>query len=299
MKLTSVTDWKPIIAQISMASGEFFDPEPPQNLAGGSISKAVKLEAGNRTWFVKLNSSNMLSMFQGEYAGLMAMADTRTVRVPMPLCVGTTKDESYIVMEHFQLGPHQSSGQPVAGRLLAKMHRTSNLHYGWHRNNTIGSTPQINDWSQGWVYFWRKYRLGYQLNLAKENGFGGKIQTLGERLMSSFPALIDHAPKPSLLHGDLWGGNMGFDQQGQPIFYDPATYFGDREADLAMTELFGGFSRDFYAAYEEEWPLASGYKTRKVLYNLYHILNHLNLFGAGYAARAQDMMEQLLAELGE
>jgi len=108
--------------------------------------------------------------------------------------------------------------------------------------------------------------------------------------------LIDHDPQPSLLHGDLWGGNITFDAHGQPVIFDPAVYYGDREAELAMTELFGGFGRDFYAAYDAAWPLDRGYATRKTLYNLYHILNHANLFGGGYAGQAQRMIDQLLAE---
>ena len=107
--------------------------------------------------------------------------------------------------------------------------------------------------------------------------------------------LVDHAPRPALLHGDLWGGNLSFDTAGTPVIYDPATYYGDREAELAMTELFGGFSADFYAAYREAWPLDGGYRVRRELYNLYHVLNHLNLFGGGYAGQAERMMQTLLA----
>jgi len=164
-------------------------------------------------------------------------------------------------------------------------------------NNHIGATPQSNDWQYSWSDFWREQRLGYQLDLAASNGYGGKLQTLGKQLLMRFPSLIDHAPVPSLIHGDLWGGNMSFDSNAQPVIYDPATYYGDREAEIAMTELFGGFSADFYAAYQDAWPLDQGYAARKTLYNLYHILNHLNLFGGGYLGQAQGMMERLLAEV--
>jgi len=122
---------------------------------------------------------------------------------------------------------------------------------------------------------------------------------MGERLLDALPALIDHDPVPSLLHGDLWGGNLAFDSEGKPVIYDPAVYYGDREADIAMTELFGGFGSEFYAAYNDAWPLDAGYKTRKTLYNLYHILNHLNLFGGGYGSQAEGMMSRLLAEVAK
>jgi fructosamine-3-kinase len=132
--------------------------------------------------------------------------------------------------------------------------------------------------------------------LAAENGHRGQLQRLGDQLMARFAVLIDHAPSPSLLHGDLWGGNLAFSTDGEPVIYDPATYYGDREAEIAMTELFGGFSADFYAAYRDAWPIDEGYRVRKTLYNLYHVLNHLNLFGGGYGGQARLMMERLLAE---
>ena len=177
------------------------------------------------------------------------------------------------------------------------MHQTTRGQFGWGRDNTIGSTPQPNKFSDDWIPFWQEQRLAYQLNLAAKNGYHGKLQERGKLLLEHFPALIDHNPVPSLIHGDLWGGNLSYDSNGNPVIYDPAVYYGDREADLAMTELFGGFGNRFYDAYNEAWPLDQGYKVRKTLYNLYHILNHLNLFGGGYGGQALRMINQLLAEL--
>jgi fructosamine-3-kinase len=165
-------------------------------------------------------------------------------------------------------------------------------------DNTIGSTPQKNTPRQDWVAFWREQRLGYQLQLAARQGHGGALQRQGEQLLEYLPDFFtDHRPQASLLHGDLWSGNYSIDSQGQPVIFDPAVYFGDREADLAMTELFGGFGAEFYAAYNSSWPLEPGYAVRKTLYNLYHILNHLNLFGGGYLSQAQRMIQHLLAEV--
>jgi fructosamine-3-kinase len=184
------------------------------------------------------------------------------------------------------------------GRLLAHLHRTTGPRFGWKRDNTIGSTPQLNAWTDRWVDFLRDQRLGYQLQLAAQQDYGTRLQSKGERLCAGLDAFFSaYQPVPSLLHGDLWGGNAGYLTSGEPVVFDPAVYYGDREADLAMTELFGGFGADFHAAYREAWPLDPGYGTRKTLYNLYHILNHAHLFGGGYVGQAQSMLDRLLAEI--
>jgi protein-ribulosamine 3-kinase len=187
------------------------------------------------------------------------------------------------------------------GRALAAMHRATGrqagAQFGWRRDNFIGSTAQCNRGRDDWPGFWRDARLLPQLALAARNGLGSRLIDTGERLATVLPRLLSgHAPQPSLLHGDLWRGNASFLADGSPALFDPAVYFGDREADLAMTELFGGFPPGFYAAYTEAWPLDAGYPLRRDLYNLYHVLNHANLFGGGYAAQSQALMERLLAE---
>ena len=290
-----MTLWQHIAARIGELSGRDFRPEPPRHLGGGCINTALRLTDGEQQWFVKTNSADRLDMFEAEAEGLEAMADTGTIRVPRPLGTGTHDGQSYIIMEYIASGGAGSRGQALAGEQLAAMHRHTAERFGWHRDNTIGATHQPNAWRTDWIDFWREQRLGFQLELAGHNGFPN-LARRGEQLLERFPALIDHDPQPSLLHGDLWGGNITFDTDGQPVIFDPAVYYGDREAELAMTELFGGFGRDFYAAYDAAWPLDRGYATRKTLYNLYHILNHANLFGGGYASQAQRMIDQLLAE---
>jgi fructosamine-3-kinase len=180
------------------------------------------------------------------------------------------------------------------GRQLAAMHsHTSNLGFGWDTNNTIGSTPQINFWTADWVEFYTQHRLGYQFKLANRRGGHFPQQ---EKLLTAIPQLpADYQPQPSLVHGDLWGGNAAFTANGEPVIFDPATYFGDREVDVAMTELFGGFPTTFYQGYNEVFPLTAGYEKRKILYNLYHILNHFNLFGGSYESQANRMIAQLLS----
>jgi protein-ribulosamine 3-kinase len=289
---------KQIAARISEVSGKPFEPHSNRSVGGGCINSALLLSDGTTRWFIKLNRAELLDMFDAELDGLAAMAETESIRVPIPLCTGIAGEQSFIVMEYIALGSQRSSSVAAAGEQLAAMHQATAERFGWHRDNTIGSTPQRNAWQSSWIAFWRSERLGFQLDLARRNGYGGQLARRGERLLQEFPALIDHDPTPSLLHGDLWGGNFSTAEDGSPVIFDPACYLGDREADLAMTELFGGFGADFYSAYRAAWPLAQGYGTRKTLYNLYHILNHLNLFGSGYLGQAESMIERLLAEIG-
>lgn len=182
--------------------------------------------------------------------------------------------------------------------LAMGQNRGTTSRFGFAQDNFIGTTPQPNGWSDDWIDFWHEHRLGFQLRLAEENGYGGQLQTLGNKLLDSLPAFYaGYSPQPSLLHGDLWSGNHAFLADGTPAIFDPATYYGDREADLAMTELFGGYPADFYAAYRAAYPLNEDYATRRDLYNLYHILNHANLFGGGYARQAEQTMLRLLREV--
>lgn len=289
-----MVDWNEIARRITETTGVPFDHPAAANRGGGCINRAVELRAGERSFFVKLNAASLLDMFEAEAAGLEAIAATATLRTPSPLCWGTTGGEAYLVLERLELSGSGDAG--AAGRQLAAMHRQTRDRFGWDRDNTIGATPQPNDPHHDWIEFWRTRRLGFQLELAAQNGHRGPLLRKGEQLLDALPAFLDHAPAPSLLHGDLWGGNLAYLRDGDPVIFDPAVYYGDREADLAMTELFGGFGGRFYDAYNEAWPLDPDYRTRKILYNLYHIINHLNLFGGGYGAQALSMTERLLAE---
>ncbi|MDX8391228.1 MAG: fructosamine kinase family protein [Mariprofundaceae bacterium] len=285
-------------------SSEKFRSEKCSSVSGGSISRAWRMNGGGRSFFVKTNATEHGDMFATEYAGLQALAATNAVRVPRPVCYGEAGNTAYLVCEWLNLSSTSSCCGESLGRQLAALHKQSIgfdaiNQYGWHHNNSIGSTPQVNTPDDDWSVFWQRRRLGFQLELAANNGFGGNLQLKGERLIEKVNVLLaGHQPQASLLHGDLWAGNWGVDEEGAPVLFDPAVYCGDREADLGMTELFGGFPEAFYAAYEEVWPLDGGYKMRKVLYNLYCILNHANLFGGAYVAQAEKMMDSLLAEAG-
>jgi protein-ribulosamine 3-kinase len=266
-------------------------------VGGGSINEAYRLEgADGSRYFLKLNDAQHLPMFVAEAEGLNAIAATNTLRVPQPVTHGIADKQSYLVLEYLELSSRGDA--KLLGEQLAALHRFSAKQFGFAQDNFIGTTPQPNGWSDDWIDFWRERRLGFQLRLAEENGYGGQLQTLGEKLLDALPAFfVGYSPRPSLLHGDLWGGNHGYTANGMPVIFDPAPYYGDRECDLAMTELFGGYPADFYAAYRAAYPLDAGYATRRDLYNLYHILNHANLFGGGYARQAEQMMQLLLSEV--
>jgi len=271
-------------------------------VGGGSISRALRYEGRGKSYFVKLNRAADAAMFAAEAEGLRELTGAGAVPVPRLLCHGVIADSSYLVCEWLSISSASQQSAAVLGRQLAAMHRHTQPTFGWRMDNTIGSTPQCNSTESNWLDFWREQRLGFQLQLARTNGLSSALLTRGERLMASLDVLLaGHSPSASLLHGDLWGGNYAEDEQGMPVLFDPAVYYGDREADIAMSELFGGFPEAFYAAYRESWPLHDGYHLRRELYNLYHILNHANLFDAGpdggYAAQAVRMMDGLLAEV--
>ncbi|MGB3298549.1 MAG: fructosamine kinase family protein [Phormidesmis sp.] len=284
-----------IAQHITKTTGEPFAVNNQRAIGGGCINQAVRVSDQQRSFLVKTNQASQLSMFEAERDGLQTMSESQTIRVPQPLCCGVSSGHAYIVMEWLDLaGQGSNESWQRMGEQLAAMHQvTSAEGFGWHRDNTIGATPQQNGWLESWVEFWRDRRLGPQFELAHEKG--GTFPRRDE-LMSAVPRLLkDHAPQPALLHGDLWSGNAAITAAGEPIILDPATYYGDPEADLAMTELFGRFPAAFYQAYNAVTPVNAGYEQRQVLYNLYHILNHFNLFGGGYGAQANRMIDQVLA----
>ena len=286
-----------IALAITQATGDFFQPEHWRGVSGGDINSAAVMEGGGRRYFVKSNDVTRLAMFEAESEGLAEITGTKSVRVPQPVCLGTHGDQAYLVLEYLDISHSSAKSDALLGRQLASMHRNTTNKFGWQRDNTIGSTLQINTVEHDWVTFYREHRLRFQLVLAEKNGYGINLMRLGERLLENLPAFFaNYKPQPSLLHGDLWGGNHAALQDGAPVIFDPAIYYGDRETDLAMTELFGGYSADFYDAYREAWPLDTGYRVRRDLYNLYHLLNHLNLFGSGYCDQAQRLIERLLSE---
>ena len=277
------------------------DQDAIRSVGGGSINRSYKIPALDGTaYFLKTNHASALDMFYAERDGLRELEIADAIRVPRVLTAAAVGDTAFLLMECLHLGGKSATAGLRLGSLLAKQHRCTRMEYGWYRDNTIGSTPQVNGWDDDWVRFFCDKRLGYQLELAIANGFdngrGGNLRERGARLMQRLPDFFaDYRPEPSLLHGDLWGGNWGAMADDQPAIFDPAVYYGDREADIAMTRLFGGFGPEFLAAYNKAWPLDVGFERRCDLYNFYHVLNHLNLFGGGYLRQVSDMLDRLLA----
>ena len=264
-------------------------------LSGGDISRAWRLSDGQETYFVKTNHRDRLSMFEAEQIGLEEIKRSQTIRVPEVYGCDIEGDQSFILMEYIELG---GDIQPeLLAQHLAAMHLVTQLQFGFSIDNTIGSTPQINQLTLNWVEFWQKHRLGFQLDLAKKNQLDKEMIDRGEKLSGVVGHFFsDYQPAASLLHGDLWRGNQSAERQGNPVIFDPACYYGDHEAELAMMELFGHPGQDFFSIYAEIFPLNNGYAVRRDLYNLYHILNHANMFGAGYSSSARRLIDKLLAQ---
>lgn len=283
-----------IAAHIFQVTGKKLIDPTRQSVSGGSINQAFLLSDRSLSFFIKTNTAPRIGMFETEAIALEQIHNTQTIQVPRPICWGTTAGLSYIVLNWLEFGQQSNqSNWGQFGQQLAAMHKvTSSAGFGWEQQNTIGSTPQINDWKANWVDFFIENRLLYQLKLARQKGLRAIISD--QELTELIPKFFEYySPQPSMVHGDLWSGNVGFDRLGVPIIFDPALYFGDREVDLAMTELFGGFPSQFYQSYNQTFPLDSGYKQRKTVYNLYHILNHFNLFGGSYGSTAQQMISEI------
>ena len=262
---------------------------------GGAQTSAVIDEISGDKYFIKSARADRNNMLEAEYLGVKAMSETGTIRVPTPVAYGKggPLNTAFVVFEFLNFGGRGSDYD--LGVQLAKMHRsTSEKGFGFHVDNTIGATPQPNPWTLDWAEFWDRHRVGHMLSLTGELGFDDDDIV---KLRSIIKTQLSHNPAPSLVHGDLWGGNKSFvtvDGNVEPVIFDPATYYGDRETDVAMTSLFGGFGYDFYQGYESEWPLPEGHEKRREIYNMYHILNHVVLFGGMYRFQAQGMIDTIL-----
>ena len=232
-------------------------------------------------------------MLVAEVAGLNALAEAEALRIPSGANVAP--GAPVLVMEWIEPGRKPRDFGTRLGNGLANLHQaTAQATYGFSTNNWIGATPQPNPVADDWVDFWREQRLEHQLRLASTNGYQGRLQTLGRQLAERLEEWIgEPAETACLLHGDLWSGNVLCDTQGDPVLIDPAVYYGRREADIAMTFVFGGFDQSFYDAYNKTYPLASGWRQRMAVYELYHLLNHLNLFGGSYLNSCMAKLEQL------
>ncbi|HET6264695.1 MAG TPA: fructosamine kinase family protein [Usitatibacter sp.] len=287
---------------ISDATEALFEPAAVEPVGGGCIHTALAISgemAGEEhRYFAKVNEADRAPMFAAEAHGLAALREADCVAVPHVVVHGHDDDHAWLVLQWLDLGSLDEHAAANLGVALAAQHRKPQEKFGWARDNFIGASVQSNGWSGDWLAFWREKRLMAQLRLAARNRLASRMIDRGERLAADCEAFFgNYVPAKSLLHGDLWNGNAAAIEGRAPVVFDPAVYVGDREADLAMTELFGGFPGDFIAAYRAAWALDDGYSVRRDFYNLYHVLNHANLFAGGYVLRAQQSIEQLLAEI--
>ncbi len=286
-----------LITSLAEVLGEAVAVSRISRVAGGDINTCFLLESNRGAFFVKTSAHRQAAaMFRAEIENLNALIGAvHDFRVPAPVTQGWANDQAYLVIQALDFGKTQDWF--TFGRELARLHRTSSDCFGWNADNFIGLTRQINRRSKDWRNFWWECRLLPQLESACQNGFEQPLIGFKRSLQSASDTLLaGHHPAPALLHGDLWYGNTGFCREGrQPALFDPACYYGDRETDIAMSELFGGFPDEFYRAYQQSWPMDAGYIQRKPLYNLYHLLNHLNLFGKGYLQQCIAVIRNLLA----
>jgi protein-ribulosamine 3-kinase len=290
--------FEPIAREIGARLGADCAPEPQSGVSGGSIHRCYRWRCGDAQLFVKVADRSGGAGLEAEVASLLALADAHAVRVPRVLAHGSAGRSAYLALEWIESRPAGRPAEHALGERLAAQHRVTAAQFGFANDNFIGSTRQPNGWLADWSEFFRERRLRHQLALAAQSGFAPLLEQPGARLLESMDALLaGHRPQASLLHGDLWAGNWLADEHDEPVIFDPAVYYGDREADLAMTRLFGGFGRAFYDAYQVEAALPAGHAVRAQLYNLYHVLNHANLFGGAYARQARASIDRLLAEV--
>jgi len=264
--------------------------------SGGSINQAGVVELADGTkCFLKWNRNAPDDMFPKEKKGLELLRSADTdIHIPEVYNIGldTKSNSHYILIEFLQEGRASSDSAQVFGRELAKMHQNRTEQFGLDYDNYIGRLHQSNSWHTTWNEFFVEERLGPQVKMALDSGkLDSADQHNFENLYRELPTIMPDEP-PVLLHGDLWGGNYFYDTEGTPAIYDPAVYYGNREIELAFTHLFGGFSRDFYSSYEDEWPLEPGFASRKDIYNLYPLLVHVNMFGGHYGSQVRSIIKR-------
>lgn len=264
-----------------------------QPVSGGSINHAARLDTSWGVYFLKANDSFLYpQMFEKEARGLSALRNTGVITIPEVIFTGEEDGFSFIILKFIESKGRVNEFWEKFGQALAKLHKNSSPHFGWEEDNYIGSLVQSNNKHNKWIDFFIEERLEKQLSLAVQNGKMNSndinlFRSIYLRLESIFPE------EPSaLLHGDLWNGNFMTGNSGEPVLIDPAVYYGNREMDLAMTHLFGGFDEGFYQAYQSEFPLAPGNEERIDLCNLYPLMVHVNLFGGGYLSQVKNILKR-------
>jgi len=285
------------ISQIEIVAHGGGDTHKNYRLSLGSFDSPVRLA---KDYFVKVNDLSHQAVLKSEYQSLRILKSEYHLAYPEPVHFYCTEEACFMIMQYVDLidfsNPAcEDNSQYQLGIMLARQHQIKSSEFGWASDNYIGLTPQQNTRHEDWQEFYRERRLRPQYELAKARNLGSELCVGIKNLMSNLHHFFaSYQPIPSLLHGDLWTGNAAYNRgAATPMLYDPAPYFGDRECDIAMTQLFGGFAEDFYTGYQSIWPLDTGYDQRRSLYNLYHALNHFNLFGSAYTGMVREHLTSL------
>ena len=285
--------WRAIEQNITQVIGQQFSIKHKQPVAGGDINLCYWLSDYQHNYFIKLNDKSRLQQFESEAYSLAQITQLKTMSCPNVIATGTTLDKSYLILEYLPFKKATAKEWFNFGEQLARMHKTSTHgQFGWEHDNYIGTTLQPNGWQSNWRTFFAEQRIGWQLQLLAEKSI--KLGNIEHIVDACHDILQHHQVTPCLVHGDLWQGNLGFNDDGAFIF-DPASYYGDREVDIAMSELFGQLPGEFYQGYQGTYPLNNDYDKRKLVYNFYHILNHANLFGGVYIEQCKANLTRILA----
>jgi fructosamine-3-kinase len=283
----------PLVDELSRVTGLNAARVVTSVVGGGSIADSFIADDGRSRVFVKTLPTDSSDPLDAERDGLRRLADAGEIRVPVVLGSGTSGDTAWLALECLELSRAERDSMAALGRALARLHGHSADRHGLARDNFIGATPQRNTPAADWTTFFFECRIGDQLErLSRHHEFD---RALTDRLREAWTdSFGDYAPEPSLLHGDLWIGNAGALPDGTPVVFDPAVHYGDRECDLAMAALFGGFGDAFDNAYQQAWPLEAGWRERRAYYQLYHVLNHANLFGGSYVDDSRARIARLI-----
>lgn len=264
-------------------------------VGGGSINDAYQLKTNKGNYFLKVNDANAYpNMFEREQGGLQLLSQPKVIRVPEVIQTGVIGKSSFLLMEFIEEGRKGADFWETFANQLADLHRNSNDYFGLDQNNYMGSLPQDNSQSKSWGEFFVTRRIEPTVKMSRD------LNRLSEEMVRKFDrfyaTLEDFFPKekPSLIHGDLWSGNYMADKEGNPVIYDPAVYYGHREMDIAMTQLFGGCSAEFYEHYNEVFPMEKGWEERMDVANLYPLLVHVVLFGGGYARQVESILRRFI-----
>ena len=271
-----------IITQLGNALNTTITVNGESSIVGGCINNAIKINTNKGDFFVKWNTNSKANMFQSEYSGLKVLKDTNTIRIPNVLCF----DDDFLILEFIPPSNPNNAFWEVFGQKLALMHKQTHSKFGLDFDNYIGSLYQDNTQNKNWTEFFIQNRLQAQLSIGN---FSGTLLSDIDKLFQKLPNLFPNE-KPALLHGDLWSGNFLAKNGDTPMLIDPAIYYGNREMDIAMSKLFGGFNSDFYFAYNESRPLENGWGERMQICNLYPLLVHVNLFGGAYINQVKNIL---------